>query len=69
MVFCEVRTRQSASFVAPVATIDRKKVERIRRAAAGWLQRNPQGRVQTRFDAASVVLSDTEPLTYYEAAF
>ena len=70
LVFCEVRTRQRPSFVDPIATIDRAKVQRTRRAAAGWLRENRVSAAQIRFDAAAVVLEGGNPqISYYEAAF
>jgi len=70
LVFCEVRTRTSADFLDPIVTIDRHKVERVRRAAAGWLQTARVRAEELRFDAASVILGGATPsITYYEAAF
>jgi putative endonuclease len=70
VVFCEVRARTSSALVNPVETIDRSKVQRIRRAAALWLSQHPQGRAQLRFDAAGVTFDRDPPeLTYYESAF
>jgi putative endonuclease len=70
LVFCEVRARKSSAFLDPIASIDRAKTARIRRAAALWLASHPQGSPQIRFDAASVVFDQDPPrLDYYEAAF
>jgi putative endonuclease len=70
LVFCEVRTRASRAFVDPIDTIDAAKQQRIRRAAEAWLRAAREQPSEVRFDAASVVLSDTEQaLTYYESAF
>jgi putative endonuclease len=70
LVFCEVRTRRTNSFLEPIVTIDRAKVGRIRKAAAQWLAEHPQAARQIRFDAASVVLdADPPTLAYYESAF
>ena len=70
VVFCEVRARTHDRFMAPVQSIDRGKVQRIRRAAALWLSAAELGSVDVRFDAASVVF-DTKPprVDYFEAAF
>lgn len=70
LVFCEVRSRASRSFVDPIDTIDVRKQERIRRAACAWLaQRDDASEV--RFDAAEVVFDprDEPTMTYYECAF
>jgi putative endonuclease len=70
VVFCEVRTRSSDALIEPAESIDRAKIARIRRAAAGWLQAQQHRFSEIRFDAASVVLDPGEPrITYYEAAF
>ena len=70
LVFCEVRTRTSDRLMDPIASLDRQKAQRVRRAAAAWLREHPQGTRQLRFDAASVLLGEGEPkLTYYEHAF
>ncbi len=69
LVFCEVRTRSNDRMMDPIASLDRAKAQRIRRAAAAWLQEHPS-RGEIRFDAASVLLGEGESaLTYYEHAF
>jgi putative endonuclease len=70
VVFCEVRTRSSSALIEPAESIDRAKVARVRRAAAGWLATQRLQFAEIRFDAASVLLEGTEPrITYYEDAF
>ena len=70
VVFCEVRTRSSSALIEPAESIDRAKVSRVRRAAAGWLEAQGLRFSEIRFDAASVVLELPEPrITYYEEAF
>ncbi len=70
VVFCEVRARTSDAFMSPAESIDRRKRERIRRAAAGWLRAARLGDVDVRFDAASVVFdTPSGRLTYYDNAF
>jgi Holliday junction resolvase-like predicted endonuclease len=69
VVVCEVRSRTNADPVHPAETIDRKKLERVRRATAMWLRREKLGRVRARIDAAAVVFggSGEEPtIEYYE---
>ena len=69
VVVCEVRSRSTANPVHPAATIDRKKLERVRRATAIWLRRQKLGRVHARIDAAAVVFEEPrdEPrIEYYE---
>lgn len=44
-LFVEVKTRHAGSFVSAVEAVDRRKLDRIRRLALGWLadQREPGG--------------------------
>ncbi len=54
-VFCEVKTRSSDRFGAPVEAVTRDKQKRIRRLAARWLQEGAPGPAKDiRFDVASV---------------
>jgi putative endonuclease len=70
LVFCEVRARTHDRFVAPAATIDARKVARLRSAAAQWLKQNRPGGVDVRFDAAAVVFDRPEGrIEYYEGAY
>jgi putative endonuclease len=68
VVFCEVRARTSAGTAAPYESIDRKKIERIRRAALGWLTANEK-RCDVRFDVASIVLGPPVRMDYFENCF
>lgn len=55
-VFCEVKTRTSTAFGAPVEAVTRDKQMRIRRLAARWLQDGAPGPAKDiRFDVASVL--------------
>lgn len=55
-VFCEVKTRRSTAFGAPVEAVTRDKQMRIRRLAARWLEdRAPGPARDIRFDVASVL--------------
>lgn len=55
-VFCEVKTRTSTVFGAPVEAITREKQARIRRLAARWLEdAAPMPAREIRFDVASVL--------------
>jgi putative endonuclease len=70
VVVCEVRARSHARFAEPVASIDRAKIARIRRATAQWLSSTELNGVFVRFDAASVVFDQDPPrIEYYEEAF
>jgi putative endonuclease len=55
-VFCEVKTRTSTVFGAPVEAVTRDKQIRIRRLAARWLEDGAPGPAKDiRFDVASVL--------------
>ena len=70
LVFCEVRSRSDDRFIAPAHTIDWKKIQRLRRAARGWLKAAGLAGLEVRFDAACVVFEgDGARLTYYAGAF
>ena len=65
-VFCEVKTRSSAAFGAPVEAITRDKQVRLRHLAARWLEDAPLRPTEIRFDVASVLAGEIEVL---EGAF
>ena len=68
LVFCEVKTRTSASFGAPVEAVTPAKQARLRRLAGQWLEAaggtGPGG--DLRFDVASVLAGEIEVI---EGAF
>ena len=65
-VFCEVKTRSSDRFGAPVEAVNRAKQDRMRRLAARWIEEAPLRPREIRFDVASVRGVDIEVL---EGAF
>ena len=70
IVFCEVRARAHDRFVAPAATMDVRKVARVRSAAAQWLRRERPTRMDIRFDVAAVVFDVPEGrVEYYPGAY
>jgi putative endonuclease len=70
VVFCEVRSRSRDQWITPAQSIDHRKAEHIRRAAAQWLAAARPGPVEVRLDLASVVFDVPEGrIDYYEAAF
>jgi putative endonuclease len=71
VVFCEVKTRTSDAFGAPVEAVTRQKQRRLRTLAAQWLAGRGGGRRDLRFDVASVRLGRTGELVVevVEAAF
>jgi putative endonuclease len=54
IVFCEVKTRRSEAFGAPVEAVTAAKVRRLRALAARWLAEHPGVRGGVRFDVVSV---------------
>ncbi|MDQ3679392.1 MAG: YraN family protein [Actinomycetota bacterium] len=55
-VFCEVKTRTTDAFGAPVEAVTRTKQMRLRRLAARWLEDEAPVRPrEIRFDVASVL--------------
>jgi len=56
VVFCEVKTRSSTRFGAPIEAITRAKSQRIRRLAAQWMAESDLSRRELRFDVASVMV-------------
>jgi putative endonuclease len=70
VVFCEVRGRAHDRFVAPAATMDPRKVARVRQAAAQWLRAHRPGSVDVRFDVAAVIFDvPGGRIEYYEGAY
>lgn len=56
LVCCEVKTRSSARFGSPLEAIDRRRIGRLRAAAAVFLRADrPSGIDEVRFDVAAVV--------------
>jgi putative endonuclease len=67
IVFCEVKTRSSEAFGAPVEAITYAKRTRLRHLAAKWLEADAPVRPrEIRFDVASVLRGEVEVL---EGAF
>ncbi len=56
VVFCEVKTRTSTRFGAPVEAVTRQKQQRLRGLAARWLAETAVAHRDLRFDVASVML-------------
>lgn len=65
-VFCEVKTRTTDAFGAPVEAVNRAKQERLRRLAARWLTEAPLRPREIRFDVASVM---GDRIEVFEGAF
>jgi putative endonuclease len=60
VVFCEVKTRTSTAFGAPVEAITREKRDRLRRLAARWLADQLSPVREIRFDVVSVLDGEVE---------
>lgn len=69
VVFCEVRARTHDRIAAPWESVDRAKIERIKRAARAFLASAKLGTVDVRFDVASVVLGPPTKIDYFDEAF
>lgn len=54
VVVCEVKTRSSAAFGAPVEAVTWAKQRRVRRLGARWLREQGVRCSEVRFDVASV---------------
>lgn len=66
-IFCEVKSRTSDAFGAPVEAVTRDKQQRLRRLAARWLESDaPALAREIRFDVAAVTPAGVEML---EGAF
>jgi putative endonuclease len=60
-VFCEVKSRSSDAFGAPVEAVTRAKQTRLRHLAARWLADHAGVRaMEIRFDVASVLAGQVE---------
>ncbi|CAN5805401.1 YraN family protein [soil metagenome] len=66
IVFCEVKTRSSTAFGAPVEAVTYAKRRRLRHLAAHWLDDTPLRAAGIRFDVASVLAGKIEVI---EGAF
>ena len=66
VVFCEVKTRSSTAFGAPVEAVTGTKQARLRVLAARWLEDSTVVAREIRFDVASVLDGKIEVL---EGAF
>jgi putative endonuclease len=61
LVFCEVKTRSSTRFGAPVEAITATKQRRLRSLALQWLADTGRRGRDLRFDVASVMVRRGEP--------
>ncbi len=61
-VFCEVKSRTTTAFGAPVEAVTYRKQARLRRLAARWLDESPIRAGEIRFDVASILSGAVEVL-------
>ncbi|GAA2861919.1 UPF0102 protein [Actinoplanes cyaneus] len=54
VVFCEVKTRRTATFGPPAGAIDARKVRKLRGLAVRWLTETGTRAPQVRFDVVEV---------------
>jgi putative endonuclease len=66
VVFCEVKTRSSDTFGAPIEAVGWKKQRKLRALAAIWITESGARPASIRFDVASVLRRQVE---VHEAAF
>ena len=71
LVFCEVKTRRSTAFGAPVEAVTFAKQKRIRGLALRWLAAHDTHAADLRFDVAAVMVDGRRPpvIEVVEAAF
>jgi putative endonuclease len=62
VVFCEVKTRTSRAFGAPVEAVGAAKQRRLRVLGAKWLEATGTRASTIRFDVASVIGDEIEVL-------
>jgi putative endonuclease len=55
VVFCEVKTRRTATFGPPAAAVDPRKVHKLRQLAVRWLAESGTRAPQIRFDVVEVL--------------
>ena len=61
LVFCEVKTRASAAFGAPLEAVSAAKLARLRRLASRWMSEHGVYAPEVRIDLVGVQLDVTGP--------
>ena len=71
VVFCEVKTRRTATYGPPAAAVAGAKARRLRRLAARWLATTRVRPSDVRFDVVAIVLGpdDAAAVDHIRAAF
>ncbi len=62
LVVCEVKTRSSAAYGAPLEAVTAPKARRLRRLAAAWLRENRLRASAVRVDVVSILASPRDGL-------
>jgi putative endonuclease len=62
LVICEVKTRTSTDYGAPLEAVDRRKVDRLRRLAARWLRVHDCHPEDVRIDMVGVLAPPGRPV-------
>ncbi len=61
LVFCEVKTRRTARFGAPVEAVNWRKATRLRRLASAWLQVHDEHPARIRIDVIGILCPGDGP--------
>lgn len=69
VVFVEVKTRTSGAFGAPELAVDRRKQDRMVKAALGYLKRTRLHQVACRFDVVAISGPGMEQVELIRHAF
>jgi putative endonuclease len=69
LVFVEVKTRTSDAYGAPELAVDRRKQERMVKAALGYLKRKKLHQMPCRFDVVAVSGADGDTVQLIRNAF
>lgn len=56
LVFCEVKTRTTIAFGAPLEAVDERKSRRLRMLGTSWTEAHPGGWDALRFDVIGILL-------------
>jgi putative endonuclease len=57
LVVCEVKTRTSTAYGAPIQAVTPRKADRLRRLALRWLDEHPMHPTQIRIDVVGILRS------------
>ncbi|GAA1921353.1 YraN family protein [Nocardioides hwasunensis] len=62
LVICEVKTRSSTDYGAPLEAVDRRKADRLRRLGARWLRAHDHHVDDVRIDLVGVLAPPGRPV-------